>query len=682
MTDPNVSSGGKDAGNAAGRIADRMEDLYERAAHHALLYYEHDAPEISDAEYDALIRELAALERAYPELVRPDSPTRRVGGAILEGFGKVAHQRPMLSLDNVFDRGELVSFLARMQGLAPDVSADWAFTCEMKIDGLAVSLLYEDGVFVRGATRGDGRVGEDVTENLRALRSLPLRLKGSVPGTLEVRGEVLMARSRFETLNRLREEREEPLFANPRNAAAGTLRQLDSSVTAERGLDVFLYTVVEAPARGLARQSDVLPWLAEQGLPIQPAWECCSTLDEVEGFIERWRERRFELDYVTDGVVVKLDDIGLWDVLGATSHAPRWAVAYKYPPEEVLTRVLSIAVSVGRTGALTPVANLEPVRLAGTTVQRAGLHNEDEIRRKDIRVGDTVRVRKAAEIIPEVVCVETAHRTGSEEPFTMPSRCPSCGAEAVRLPDEAVLRCPNRSSCPAQLKEGLRYFASRSGMDIRGLGERLAEQLVETGKVRDLADLYDLTGSDWASLDRMGEKSAQNLLSALEASKKRPLSSLIAALGIRYVGARVAELLADHFGHMDRLGEASEEELSGVEGVGAVIAASVEAFFREPANRELLRRLREKGLNFVGREKREFGGALSGKSFVFTGELASMKRSEAEARVRALGGTASGSVSAKTGCVVAGAGGGSKLKKALALGVPVIDEDTFLKMLG
>lgn len=662
----------------------RMEELYERAAYHARLYYERDAPELSDADYDALIRELAALEREHPELVRPDSPTRRVGGAVLEGFGKVEHRRPMLSLDNVFDMGELASFLARMKGLVPDAeAADWAFACEMKIDGLAVSLLYEDGVFVQGATRGDGRVGEDVTENLRTLRSLPLRLRGSVPGRLEVRGEVLMAKSRFEALNRRREEREEPLFANPRNAAAGTLRQLDSSVTAERGLDIFLYYIVEAEARGVVRQSDALSWLAERGLPVQPAWERCPGLAEVEGFVERWREKRFELDYVTDGVVVKLDDIGLWDALGATSHAPRWAVAYKYPPEEAVTRVLSIDISVGRTGALTPVANLEPVRLAGTTVQRAGLHNEDEIRRKDVRVGDTVRVRKAAEIIPEVVRVETACRTGAEEPFVMPSHCPSCGAEAVRLPDEAVLRCPNRSSCPAQLKEGLRYFASRSGMDIRGLGERLAEQLVETGKVRDLADLYELTEADWASMDRMGEKSAQNLLGALESSKKRPLSSLISALGIRYVGTRVAELLADHFGHMDALGEASEEELSGVDGVGPVIASSVEAFFREPANRELLRRLQEKGLNFIGKKKvQDSDGPLTGKSFVFTGELSSMKRSEAEARVRALGGTASGSVSSRTGCVVAGTGGGSKLKKARELGVPVIDEDEFLKMLG
>ena len=661
----------------------RMEELYEQTAYHARLYYEEDKPLLSDAEYDALIRELSNLEKEHPELVRPDSPTRRVGGAVLEGFVKAQHRRPMLSLDNVFDRGELASFWDRMKGLVPEgASTDWAYTCEMKIDGLAVSLLYEDGVFVRGATRGNGYVGEDVTENLRTLRSIPLRLGKNVPGILEVRGEALMSKTRFEELNRLREEREEPLFANPRNAAAGTLRQLDSSVTAKRGLDLFLYSVMEPQKYGLSRQSDALLWLREQGFPIQPAWERCVDLAEVARFIERWREERFALDYVTDGVVVKLDAIELWDRLGTTSHAPRWAVAYKYPPEEALTRILGIEISVGRTGALTPVANLEPVRLAGTMVQRAGLHNGDEIRRKDIRIGDMVRVRKAAEIIPEVVRVETAYRTGAEEPFVMPAYCPSCGAEAIRYPDEAVLRCPNRSSCPAQLKEGLRYFASRSGMDIRGIGERLAEQLVETGKVRSLADLYSLSEADWAAMDRMGEKSAKNLLSTLEASKRRPLSSLIAALGIRYVGTRVAELLADHFGHMDRLEGASAEELSEVEGVGSVIASSVEGFFLEPENRNLLRRLREKGLNFSGKEKSQAGDApLSGKSFVFTGELSSMKRSEAEARVRTLGGTSAGSVSTKTSYVVAGTGGGSKLKKAQELGVPVIREEEFLKLL-
>ena len=661
-----------------GRDEARMAELYGELARHARLYYEEDAPEISDAEYDALLRELAGLEDAHPELVRTDSPTRRVGGATLDAFEKVRHERPMLSLDNVFSPEELASFLGRM----PREATEQGFTCEMKIDGLAVSLVYEDGVFVRGATRGDGRVGEDVTENLRTVRSLPRRLKGAPSGRLEVRGEVLMTWERFNALNERREERGEQLFANPRNAAAGALRQLDSRVAAERGLDIFLYYLVDAPERGVTRQSDALAWLAERGLPVQPAWQRCGTLAEVDAFIARWQEERFTLGYVTDGAVVKLDDLTLWDELGATSHAPRWAVAYKYPPEEALTKILSIDISVGRTGALTPVANLEPVHLAGTTVQRAGLHNEDEIRRKDIRVGDIVRVRKAAEIIPEVVAVETDRRTGAELPFEMPGRCPVCGAEAVRLPEEAVLRCPNRASCPAQLKEGLRYFASRVGMDIRGLGDRLAEQLIDGGKVRTLSDVYDLTPADLAAMERMGEKSAKNLMNALENSKRRPLSALIAALGIRFVGRRVAELLADHFGSMDALAAASEEEMSGVDGVGEVIASSAAAFFREAANRELLERLRQRGLNFGGEEPAAPAGTeLAGKSFVFTGELSTMKRAEAEALVKAHGGSAPGGVSSRTSFLVAGEGGGSKLKKAEQLGVPVISEEDFLRML-
>ncbi len=674
--------GGVDRGMERGKDdAARMAELYEELARHVRLYYDEDAPELPDAEYDALVRELSELERTHPDRMRPDSPTRRVGGTVLEGFEKVRHERPMLSLDNVFSPGELSSFLERIRGDVPE--DDWSFTCEMKIDGLAVSLVYEDGRFVQGATRGDGRVGEDVTENLRTLRALPMRLKGAPAGRVEVRGEVLMTWDRFNALNERREELGEPPFANPRNAAAGTLRQLDSHIVAERGLDAFLYYLVDAPSFGVARQGDALEWLAERGLPIQPAWRRCASLIEVEAFIAEWQEKRFSLPYVTDGAVVKLDDLTLWDGLGATAHAPRWAVAYKYPPEEARTRILSIDISVGRTGALTPVANLEPVRLAGTVVQRAGLHNEDEIRRKDVRVGDVVRVRKAAEIIPEVVAVEKERRTGAERPFEMPERCPACGSEAVRLPDEAVLRCPNRASCPAQLKEGLRYFASRAGLDIRGLGERLAEQLIDSGRVKTLSDIYDLTEEDWASLDRMGEKSARNLMDALAASKGRPLQALIAALGIRFVGRRVAELLAERFGSMDALSAASEAEIADVEGVGPVIASSVEAFFRDEANLALVERLRERGLNFSSEDPTGHEGTeLTGKSFVFTGELSSLKRTEAEALVKAHGGSASGSVSSKTSFLVAGAGGGSKRKRAEELGVPIVSEEDFLRMIG
>lgn len=656
----------------------RIDELYEQLAHHAKLYYEDDAPVIPDAEYDALLRELLELERACPELARPDSPTKRVGGAVLEKFRKIEHSNPMLSLDNVFDLDELRAFVTRLEQSA---GPEQAFVAEMKIDGLAVSLIYEDGVFIQGATRGNGRIGEDVTENLRTVKNLPLRLKTLVPGRLEVRGEVLITREQFAELNRIREENGEPLFANPRNAAAGSLRQLDSKVTASRGLSIFLYYLVDPEERGIRRQSDTFERLAEWGLPTQDAWELCGSVDELGNFIEKWREGRFDLNYVTDGVVVKLNDIVLWEELGATSHAPRWAVAFKYPPEEVFTRVLSIDISVGRTGALTPVANLEPVRVSGTMVQRAGLHNEDEVRRKDIRVGDRVRVHKAGEIIPEIIDVDPNARTGTEVPFEMPQNCPVCGSPAVRLPGEVAIRCPNRASCPAQLKESIRYFASRGGMDIRGLGDKLAEQLVEKKIVCSLADIYDLTKETLLNLDRMGEKSAQNLIDAIEASKKRPLSALIAALGIRFAGDRVADILADHFASMDALQEVSEEELAEVDGIGPVIASSVEAFFHDASNRELLRRLKESGVNMTGANRGPREGVFSGMTVVFTGELNSIARADAEERVKELGGKSTGSVSSKTSLVVAGENAGSKLEKARALNIKIIDEAEFLKML-
>ncbi len=659
-----------------------MQELSEQLLHHSRLYYEQDSPTISDFDYDSMMTELRKLEDEHPELALPDSPVRRVGGAALEKFTRVEHRSAMLSLDNVFSAGELLSFINRVESGLEMPGSGLKFTCEMKIDGLAVSLIYEDGSFVRGATRGDGRVGEDVTENLKTLKNLPLKLKGeaqSVAGIIEVRGEVLMTSERFEALNTEREENGEPLFANPRNAAAGALRQLDSAITAGRGLDIFVYYLIDAPSRGLQSQSECLKWLKDRGFPVQSAWALCSSPDDIGAFIGKWSEKRFKLGYATDGVVIKLDDIPSWDRLGATAHAPRWAAAFKYPPEEAEARILSIDISVGRTGAMTPVANLTPVKLGGTTVQRAGLHNEDEIRRKDIFIGDLVKVRKAAEIIPEIVEVVKSARTGEETPFVMPALCPACGSFAVRLSDEVVLRCPNRSSCPAQMKEGLRYFASRGGMDIKGLGDKLAEQLIDTGKVKTLADLYSLTEEDLSEMDRMGKKSAQNLVSAIEGSKKRPLASLIAALGIRFVGVRVAELLAEHFGDMASLQNVPEEELSQVEGVGEVIASSVHAFFSDPSNLELLESLREKGLNLTG-ERKKSDGAWAGRTFVFTGELSSMTRSEAEAIVKAAGGKAASSVSSKTSFVVAGEGGGSKLKKAQELNISVIDEMEFLNM--
>jgi DNA ligase (NAD+) len=671
-------------------IESRMAELYEQIARHGRLYYEEDAPVILDAEYDVLVRELLELEQAHPQWARPDSPTKRVGSAALEKFVKVQHGNPMLSLDNVFDTGELRAFADRLETAADGkIDEKKAWVCEMKIDGLAVSLIYEDGVFARGATRGDGRMGEDVTENLRTVKTLPLQLSKPVSGKLEVRGEVLITREQFAELNRVREENGEPLFANPRNAAAGSLRQLDSKITASRGLSIFLYYVVDAPGRDIFRQSDTLLWLADHGLPTQEAWAHCGSIEEVTAFIEKWREGRFDLNYVTDGVVVKLDDVTLWDRLGSTSHAPRWAVAFKYPPEVVFTRVLSIDVSVGRTGVLTPVANLDPVQVGGTTVQRAGLHNEDEVRRKDIRVGDRVRLHKAGEILPEIVDVDKDARTGVEVSFEMPEKCPACGSTAVRLPGEVAVRCPNRNSCPAQLKEGIRYFASRGGMDIRGLGDKLAEQMVEKKIVQSLPDIYALTKEDLANLDRMGDKSAENLLNAIERSKTRPLSALIAALGIRFVGDKIAEILANHFGSMQALRNVSEEELALVDGIGPVIASSVEVFFRDPANEELLTRFEERGVaalslqsNATGESTPPREGVFAGMTVVFTGELFSVTRDEAEKRVKELGGKATNSVSSKTSLVVAGEKAGSKLGKANALGVRIIDEAEFLAMLG
>jgi len=664
----------------------RISELYKQLARHGRLYYENDAPAISDAEYDAMLRELEELEEAHPEFAKADSPTKRVGGAALNKFEKVKHEYPMLSLDNVFDERELRDFGFRIDERLSAVEKG-SFVCEMKIDGLAVSLIYEDGLFVRGSTRGDGKIGEDVTENLRTVKNLPLRLRGTMSGRLEVRGEIFIARERFAELNKIREENGEPLFANPRNAAAGSLRQLDSKITASRGLSLFLYYVVVPEKHGILKHSDALRWLAELGLPVQEAWAFCETMEDVHAFIEKWREQRFDLNYVTDGVVIKLDDMSFWERLGSTSHAPRWAVAFKYPPEIVFTRVLSIDVSVGRTGALTPVANLEPVRVGGTTVQRAGLHNEDEVRRKDVRAGDRVRVHKAGEIIPEIVDVDKNARSGSEVPFEMPSSCPACGSQVMRLSGEAAVRCPNRSSCPAQLKEGLRHFASRSGMDIRGLGDKLSEQLIEKKTVQNLADLYSLTTSDLAELDRMGEKSAQNLVGAIENSKIRPLSALLVALGIRFVGDKVAEVLADHFGSMEALRSVSKDELALVDGIGPVIASLVEAFFNHTANRELLTRLEESGLSAMTAQANGAGalnpareGIFSGMTVVFTGEISSFTRDEAEKLVKEQGGKATKSVSAKTSLVVAGDKAGSKLDKATALGVKVIDETEFLKM--
>ncbi|WP_324669812.1 NAD-dependent DNA ligase LigA [Geochorda subterranea] len=662
-------------------VLERVRALRDQIAYHDYRYYVLDAPVISDAEYDALMRELRELEQRHPQLVTPDSPTQRVGGAPLPEFGSVRHRTPMLSLDNAYSVEELRAWAARVARLLPGEPV--SFVTELKIDGLAISLEYEDGRFVRGATRGDGTVGEDVTQNLRTIRSIPLRLRCDGPVSLDVRGEVYMVKSAFARLNEERARRGEPLFANPRNAAAGSVRQLDPSVTAGRPLDIFCYTLaylegMELPPTHWER----LQLLRELGLRVNPHVRRCESLDEVVDYIEYWSHRRHELDYETDGIVVKVDRIDQQERLGATAKSPRWAIAYKYPAEQAVTRVLAIDVNVGRTGALTPVAVLEPVRLGGTTVSRAGLHNEDIIRKLDVRVGDWVKVQKAGEIIPEVVEVLKERRSGQEHPFQMPESCPVCGARVVRPEGEAIWRCVNRQ-CRAQLVEGLIHFASRDAMDIEGLGPALVTQLVERGLVSSPADLYRLDVDRLATLERMGPKSAANVVGAIQASKGRGLARLLYALGIRHVGEGTARDLARHFGSIEAIMQASVEELMKVPDVGEVVARSIREFFDEPANRRLVQELASLGVvTTQAREPRPSAASpFVGKRVVVTGTLARYSRREVEELLASLGAQVSGSVSAKTDYLVVGESPGSKLDKARALGVTILDEPTFYRVL-
>ena len=689
INDNNQHSGSQSSGQTGSKA--RLTELYALISHHADLYYNQDRPEIEDSEYDSLVRELKQLEAEYPDLARKDFLTHRVGGQASDLFSKVKHAVPMLSLDNVFDTKELKAFFSRIK-IASANEERAGFMCELKIDGLAVSLIYEDGVFVKGATRGNGHIGEDVTANLLCIDSLPKRLKNAPHGRLEVRGEVLMKTDRFLRINQLKEQRGEALFANPRNAAAGTLRQKEQDIVKERGLDIFLYYIVDAPKFGVYTQREALEYLSALGLPTQPVNRFCPTLSDVNDFIEAWSEKRHSLDYVTDGVVIKLNNINLWPEIGSTSHAPRWAVAYKYPPEVKETRLLDIEISIGRTGILTPVAVFEPVQLAGTIVQRASLHNEDEIERLDIRIGDLIRVRKAAEIIPEVIGVNKKARTGQEQPFIMPCKCPVCGSAVIRLDDEAAHRCVNRLSCPAQLKESLKYFASRNGMDIKGLGDSLASKLVESGKVKMLTDIYTLKLSDWLSLEKVQDKTARNIMAEIEGSKQRPFENVLTALGIPDVGKSVAALLVDKFSSIDNLMAASEYEIASIEGVGAVIARSVCQFFT--ANKALIDNLKELGINLTAATAAsamsdgasdstvaDVNPFFANKTFVFTGTLSSMTRDEASAKAKSRGAKIGSSISSKTDYLVAGDKAGSKLQKAEKLGVTVLSEEEFLAQL-
>lgn len=661
-------------------IQERVEKLREEIRRYDYYYYVLNQPLISDAEYDRLFRELLELEQKYPELVTPDSPTQRVGAPPAEEFAPVEHAIPMLSLNNCFNDEELEEWDDRVRRLLGGEAVE--YVCEPKLDGLSVELVYVDGVFTVGSTRGDGRVGEDVTRNLRTIKQVPLRLfpiDGQVPRLLEARGEVYMEKEAFRRLNEERERRGEPLFANPRNAAAGSLRQLDPNVTASRPLKIFFYAMGRAEGIEIRSQVELLTTFPKLGLPVNPLWKLCKTLDEVKAFYRELLAMRHELPYETDGMVVKVNDFAQREILGEVSRAPRWAVAYKFPAEEATTRVLDIIVQVGRTGVLTPVAILEPVEVSGATVSRATLHNEDEIRRKDIRIGDWVIVRRAGEVIPEVVKSIPERRTGEEKEFKMPERCPSCGGPVVRPPGEVAYRCENLS-CPARIKESIRHFASRRAMDIEGLGEKLVDKLVETGLVRKLSDIYRLKKEDLVNLERMGEKSAQNLLDQIERSKNAGLARLIFALGIRYVGEHLAEVLAEHYPSLEALSNATYEELIRIPEVGPRIAQSIVDFFKNEENRKLIQELKELGVKTEAEKPKE--GPLSGKTFVFTGALSAFTREEARRIVESLGGRVASGVSRKVDYVVVGADPGEKLRKAQELGITILNEEEFRKLVG
>jgi DNA ligase (NAD+) len=659
----------------------RIARLRETIARHDDLYYLENRSEISDAEYDALKRELAELEAAHPELITPDSPTQRVSGSVGELFAPVTHQVAMLSLDNALDADDLREFEGRLRRALP--GAPLAYVCEPKIDGLGVALLYERGRFVRGATRGDGRVGEDITQNLRTIRTIPPRLRGplAAASSLEVRGEVFMPLEVFRRLNAALEEAGQATFSNPRNAAAGAVRQKDPAATAARPLDVYLYHVSQSGEVRFGTHWEALEALRESGCPVNPRSERCADLDAVIAYTRRLEAERDGLPYEADGIVVKVDDLEQQRRLGATSHHPRWAVALKFAARQATTRILEIAVNVGKTGALTPTAKLEPVELAGVTVSNVSLHNEDEVRKKDVRVGDTVLIERAGDVIPYLVHVVLERRPPDAAPFSMPRRCPACGAEASRAEGEAVWRCSN-AACPAQLKERLFHFGSRRAMDIEHLGEGVIAQLVDRGLVRDFADLYDLTVETLADLDRLAEKSAGNLHAAIQASKDRGLTRLLNALGIRMVGERAAQLLAARFGSMAALLEAGETDVAQISGIGPQIAQSVVRHFAEPQNRETIERLGRAGVSLIEEGVAEGPRPLSGKTLVLTGSLRRLSRDQAKDLILRMGGRVSGSVSKKTDFVIVGEEPGTKADDARRLKVEVLDEDAFLRLVG
>lgn len=658
----------------------RVKDLQNLLNQYNYEYHFLDKPSVPDSEYDQMLRELIELEAEFPELKFEDSPTQRVGGDILEMFTKVEHRSPMLSLGNAFGEQDLRDFDRRIRQAVGD---DFSYVCELKIDGLAVSLKYTDGLFVQGATRGDGTIGEDITSNLKTIRSLPLRLKD--PVTIEVRGEAFMPKRSFEKLNEGRLKKDEEPFANPRNAAAGSLRQLDPKIAASRNLDVFLYGIADVGETGVQSHSDGLDLLEQLGFRTNKERRKTSDIEGVIEYVNGWVEKRANLPYDIDGIVIKVDSLEQQQSLGTTAKSPRWAIAYKFPAEEVVTTLKTIELSVGRTGVITPTAILEPVRVAGTTVQRASLHNEDLIREKDIKLGDQVVVKKAGDIIPEVVNVLTERRTGEEIEFKMPTHCPACESDLVRLEGEVALRCIN-PKCPAQIQEGLIHFVSRTAMNIDGLGERVVSQLFAEKLIKDVADLYKLTKEQLLGLERMGEKSVTNLLKAIENSKVNSLEKLVFGLGIRHVGAKAAKTLAQEFETMDRLMEADQEQLTAVNEIGEKMAEAVSTYFSNEEVRSLINELKTAGVNMEYKGPKPINAAQSdsvfaGKTIVLTGKLEQLTRGEAQEQIEALGGKVSGSVSKKTDLVIAGEEAGSKLAKAETLGIEVWNEARMLEEL-
>ena len=674
----------------------RIDQLRQEIRRHEELYYVQAAPEISDADFDKLMNELKALESEHPELLTPDSPTQRVGGRPAEGFAQVEHLQPMLSLDNAYDEEDLRAFDERVRkGLSLDHSP--AYVAELKIDGLSMALTYDNGKLLRAATRGDGIRGEEVTQNVRTVRAIPLSLKGGPKGRVEIRGEVFLPKKNFERINKEQQEAGEPLYANPRNTAAGTMRNLDPALVAKRGLSAWMYQLVggsdlSAEARGakvedpplqLESHAEMLKDLAKWGLPVEPHWKECDGIDAVVEFCEGWRDKRGSLAFETDGVVIKLNDPALRERLGYTSKFPRWATAFKFPAEQKIAMLHRIEINIGRTGAATPFAMLEPTVVAGSTVSMATLHTPDDIVRKDIRPGELVIIEKAGDVIPRVVGPANPGAANRPDPWVMPTTCPVCGSELQKPEDEAVWRCEN-SSCPSKLRRGLEHFASRGAMNIEGMGESLIWQLCDKGLIKSYADLYSLDAQKLEGLERMGKKSAAKVLGEIEKSKSNDVWRLLYGLGIRHVGERGAQVLADHFGSVEAIENAPLEQLESVREIGPVLAASVRSFFDQPANRDLIEGFRRAGVKLIGEPKRVPAGPqpLSGRTYVITGELSGMSREAAQAKLEALGAKVTGSVSKKTTALIVGSEpGASKSEKAQALGVPTLDENGFLELI-